>query len=253
MIHLAASCVVVAPYEPTDYMREEYKDGPALERALGHHFESKVKFAKTLPGQLSDEVAESFLILHTFRNEVYHIGVRHEAVLPSLAVFCLTVACDFVANYSPPFLGWGSNQKLPERAKKFFSGPSSFPGTIEQYRSACVMLRDEARKLPHSLAKDLADHMSAVVEDMDSAIDLIATGAPRRATRDEVIIECQAWPIAFGEEGERFAKERGWRGNRFELITWIRENYPFKTRRDPIPLWRARVEKLRMEKKLTRR
>jgi len=123
------------------YMREEFKHTAALEKALGRPFESKVKFAKVL-GTFLDEIAESISILHSLRNEVYHVGVQHEAVLPTLAIFYFKIACDFLRNYSPQGLGWGSNQRLPERAKKFFSGHSSFPG---DYRAISIGMREPWR------------------------------------------------------------------------------------------------------------
>jgi hypothetical protein len=158
------------------YKREEYKHAAALEKALGRHFESKIKFAKIL-GNVSDEIAETISILHSFRNEVYHIGMQHEAVLPTLATFYFEVACDFLRNYSPWGMSRGSNQRLPERAKKFLSGHSSFPGTTEQYQLACVSLGEAAGHVPSSVAAVFSEHMATVVEQQDICIDLTAGDA----------------------------------------------------------------------------
>jgi hypothetical protein len=98
------------------YKREEFRHPAALAKALGRNFESKVKFAKII-GTVPDEISETISILHSFRNEVYHIGLQHEAVLPTLATFYFKVACDFLQNYSPRGLSWGSNQRLPEAQK----------------------------------------------------------------------------------------------------------------------------------------
>jgi hypothetical protein len=40
-----------------------------------------------------------------------------------------STACDFLSSYDPPFISWGSYQKLPERAKKYLKGHDSFPGS----------------------------------------------------------------------------------------------------------------------------
>jgi hypothetical protein len=229
------------------YRGEEYQHAAALQRALGQHFDSKVRFAKLL-GKLSDESGESILIFHSFRNEVYHIGVQHEAVLPTVADFYFKVACDFLGNYVPPFLSWGSDQKLPERAQKFFSGHRTFPGTAEQFQKACLTLGAGAADIMSSVAEVLADHMEEVVEDQDTAIDLAATGGPNQRSRDEVIVDCQAWTLAFSEEGKKFTRENGWPGGSvFDHVKWIAQNYPLKFRRDPIPAWVERVEGLRRE------
>jgi hypothetical protein len=111
------------------YMREGYGHMSALERALGQHFVPKLKFAK-IEGKLSDETADSIAILHEFRNEVYHIGIKHEPVLPTLAVFYFRLACDFLATYEPPFLMWSLDLRLPERAKKFLPAITCFPAAL---------------------------------------------------------------------------------------------------------------------------
>lgn len=229
------------------FRRENYKDAAALDEALGRRFEPKVKFAKLL-GKLSDEIGESVSIFHTFRNEVYHIGVQHAAVLPTLATFYFSVACQFMEGYSPPFLSWGSNQKIPERARKYFSGDELFPGTTQQFQSACSSLGNAAGRTPDSVAGVLADHMSQIVEEQDAAIDLISTGGPHKTSRDGAVIDCQAWPLAFSEEGKKFGQENGWPGGSIlDFVEWIAKNFPLKFRRDPIPAWRKRVRTLRCE------
>jgi len=141
------------------YLREGYQHMAALEKALGRHFEAKAKLAKAL-GFLSDEVYESLLTFHSLRNEVYHIGVQHESVLSTLAIFYFEVACDLLGKYEPPYLSWGSSQKLPERAKKHFRGDSMFPGSLEEYRSTCVTLGQAVGHDPSEVKVVLAAHLA---------------------------------------------------------------------------------------------
>ena len=142
------------------YLREQYEDMPALERALGQHFGSKVKFAK-VEGKLSDEMAESITVLHNFRNEVYHRGIQHEPVLPTLAIFYFKVACNFLEAYDPPFLSWGSHLKLPERTKQYFTGDRMIPGSVEEFRSACERLGGSVGYEPSMVSEILANHVTA--------------------------------------------------------------------------------------------
>lgn len=217
---------------------------PELERALGQHFESKVRFAKRL-GLISQDVGESISILHSFRNEVYHIGVQHEAILPTLAILYFKIACDILGTYSPRFLGWGSNQKIPERAARFFTGSSFFPGSTEQYQAACAGLARAADYVPGTIIAVLANHMAEIVEQQDTSIDMIATGGPRPSSRDEAVVESQVWPLAFSEAGRAFTQEQGWKGGSvLDHVAWVKQHYPFQFRSDPIPSWRKRVESL---------
>jgi hypothetical protein len=107
--------------------RDEYPHAKALDKALQRSFEAKVKFAR-LGGEVDARTAQTISILHDYRNEVYHVGLQHEAILPALAAFHFDTACQFVSGYDPYGLSWGSNMRLPERAKKYFSGGNFFPG-----------------------------------------------------------------------------------------------------------------------------
>ena len=64
--------------------------------------------------------------------------------------------------------------------------------------------------------------MENIVEEQDSCIDVIATGGPNRVTRDNAVIETQTWPLAFSEEGKRFAYTNGWDGGSVaEYVEWF--------------------------------
>ncbi len=43
-------------------------------------------------------------------------------------------------------------------------------------------------------------------------------------------------------------RERGFKGNTFEFVEWLGENYPFAFKTDPIRGWESRAVSLRAEK-----
>ena len=91
--------------------------------------------------------------------------------------------------------------------------------------------------------------MAHTVEEKDSFIDYISTGAPKRQTRDQIVIDCQVWPLAFTEEGKQFAKDNGFPGgNMLVFIEWLSNNYPLKFKGDPIPAWKKRADLLYQER-----
>lgn len=85
------------------YREKPYEHAAILQDALGRNLEPKVKFAREI-GRLDGKVSESVNIFHVFRNEVFHIGVQHEAILPTITEFYFELACDFVGAYSPPWI-----------------------------------------------------------------------------------------------------------------------------------------------------
>ena len=67
-------------------------------------------------------------------------------------------------------------------------------------------------------------------------------------SRDQVVVYCQAWELAFSGEGEEYALKHGFSGSKFDLVEWLKANYPFTISKDPIPSWRQRAAGLSGEK-----
>jgi hypothetical protein len=232
------------------YVYQDYPHRAVLEEALGAQFEPKLRFAK-LTSVVSDQEAETIAILHRYRNQVYHVGIQHEAILPDIASMYFDTVCGVLQRWNPGGFWWSSNHELPERARKYFTGKSvSFPGSLEDFADACralvVACDHDAAATIHALA-DHADQVS----DADVSLDIVAQGIydNQRRSRDQAIREIQAWPLAFTDKGRKFAAARGWTGtNAIDLSDWLGREYPVRFRRDPIPSWRKRVEKLHQSK-----
>lgn len=232
------------------HLREKYPHTEALEKALGRAFEAKVKFAK-LESALSEEIAQSISTVHEYRNQVYHVGLQHEEILIELAAFHFDLACGFVGQFKPYSLYWGSSQKMPERAKQYLKDDGSMPGRIEDYQAACEALRAKCGYDPAGFIETLADHMDEIVSQQDGCLDTVAEGVYKgqQRTRDQAVIETQAWALAFNGKGKKYAAENGFPGgNMHDFIKWIEAHYPLTIRGDPIKSWEKRAETLRADK-----
>jgi hypothetical protein len=229
------------------WRQEKFQHEKALEKALGRYFDEKVKFAK-LMGRLSEEMSESIRIGHLFRNDVYHIGLQHEAVLPAVARFYFDLTCQFCADYEIRSWGYSPGQPIPKRTKKYLKDHRHFANFPKEYAAACLSLKAKSGHDNKAFVQTIADHMDAVIEEQDEYIDYIGQNAPNRESRDEVVIGCQTWPLGFSEEGKRFAAKNGFPGGHpFKLVKWLEENYPLKFRGDPIPAWRKRSQSVHAE------
>lgn len=224
--------------------KETYEHEKALEKALGRWFDEKVRFA-ALIGKLPAEVGESIRIGHQFRNDVYHVGLQHEAVLPVLAAFYFDLTCRLCADYEIRSWGYSPGQDIPQRAKKYITADKFFTNFIEEYRAGCLALLAKSGHDDKRFAATLAGHMDEVITTQDRYIGYVATSAPRGATRDEVVVSSQSWRLAFNEEGRSFARKNGFPGG--HIVEWLERNYPFKYKTDPVEAWRKRSERLRRE------
>lgn len=231
-----------------------YEDAAELEAALGRHFDAKLRFARPrLP--LSDEEAQTISICHDLRNDVYHIGLQHEAVLPAIAGLYFACAASVLERYKPAFLSYSPNMVLPERSRKFFEvkKPFGFRGR-EDFQEGCRALAAQAGFEAGPFVEALADHLAEIIEEQDGVIDIVATGGPNQTSRDEAVTQTESWHIMFDPKAAGAAKKR-LKGKRpdagksiAELQSWLLENGALRYTCDPVPGWRSREASLRREK-----
>ncbi len=227
------------------HKRDQYPNQKPLEKAMGRKFGEKVKFAR-LEGRLNPKVARSIQIMHEYRNEVYHIGLQHEEILPELAAFYLDIACEFIATYKTMGLGWGSGQTMPERAKKYFKGEGFFPGSWEDFRAGCSSIRRGNGHIPSQTVTALVDHLEQVINEQDLCINIVADGVyeGQQRTRDRAVVETQAWGLAFSEQGKALAAKQEWNGSVLGWVEWLADNHKFAVQSDPISAWRNQLTNL---------
>lgn len=228
------------------YREEPYPYEAQLRKAFLGSFSDKLAFARLEAG-LDAQASRTFNVLHEYRNDLYHAGLAHHAILPSLARFYLHTSCAFLSRYEPQGLGWGSAQRMPERAQKYFKGDKLFPGEREDFAEACQAMAAASGFDAGEIVGVLADDLDRIIEGMDICIGIVADGVyeGQQTTRDEAILGTQAWDLAFDDDGKAFAAEKGFKGNPLQFVDFLVENYPFRFRRDPIPSWQTQAKKLR--------
>ncbi|MDD5177580.1 MAG: hypothetical protein PHQ05_14275 [Sterolibacterium sp.] len=222
-------------------------DPKMVASGLGQSFEAKVKLAR-LTSMLAPAVADSIQYLHTFRNTVYHQGVRHEGILHSLATFYFQNACSVLEGFKPMWWSTGNRDRISHRAIKYLGTPKLM-NHREALHQACTRLREVGGSLGGSLVADLHTDMGKTIEHVDGQIDFLSTDAPESTTRRKALIAAQAWPFAFTEEGKKWARDNGCpSGSIRNYVNWLSANYPWQVRTDPIASWRKRHDSLRHEK-----
>lgn len=227
-------------------LEEPRHDPKVIQKGLGQNFDAKAKASSNL-GLMDSKVCESILNLHSFRNTAYHKGLRHEGILHSLAIFYFRNACDLLSRYKPSFWSSCSSDRISHRALKYL-GKIKFCDHETAFRTAYARLDEVAASMTENLVGDLAADMAKTIDEADTDISFLADEAPIKSSRDEVIIDCQAWPFAFTEEAKAFAKNNGYQGQFVgSYIEWIANNYKWPINKDPIIGWQARLQDLAKE------
>lgn len=230
------------------YHRQKYQHTKELEEALGRNFEAKLKFAK-LESLLSEEQARTVGLMHDFRNELYHVGLQHEAILPALSRFYFATACAVLAAYPVRNFFYWRGIALPERSKKYFANRGDYdPARPDDFAKACQKMEASCDHRKADTIRSLADNMEQIVAKADTDLDIIAEGVyvGQERTRDRAVIEAQTWPMSFTSVGQDYATANGfsWKSVH-DLFVWLGTNYPLRFKKDPIPGWRRRTARLR--------
>ncbi|OAI75663.1 hypothetical protein RSP799_23080 [Ralstonia solanacearum] len=228
-------------------------DGPRYDpklvaAALGSHFDTKVKLARTT-GLITDKLAESLQYLHGFRNTAYHRGARHEGILHALALFYARLTCQALGQYEPLYFMSSSTDHLPHRAGKYLGALRS-ASPRDAFNLAWQRLDIVAANQGDTLVVDPCADMEKTIDAVDDQITFLATNsAPAGIARGQVILDCQLWPFAYSEQGEAFAAANGGPTPLTPgYVDWIERHYRWPQRADPIPSWRRRAASLAVEK-----
>lgn len=222
-------------------------DPKAVAAALGRNFDSKVKLAQ-ISGMLSTELSETILYLHSFRNTAYHRGLRHEGILHSLTLFYFQSACAVLTSYLPMVWVSSGRDKIPHRAMKYLGKLNFFDGK-EAFQSAWERLNQVAESMGNTLISDLHSDMEKTIETTNGDIQFLVDDSPDKEDRNTVIINCQAWPFSFSDDGKEYAAKNNCPNlSVMDFVEWIALNYPWAIKTDPIPSWQKRLGLLKDEK-----
>ncbi|MFA1677421.1 hypothetical protein ACDY97_33225 [Rhizobium mongolense] len=230
------------------HLEEKYPHKKELQEAMGRVFAAKLRFAK-IEGIVTEEQARTIALMHDFRNELYHVGLQHETILPALVKFYFVTACGILGAYPIRGFGYWHGVQLPERSKKYFTSRDKYsPAEIGDFPRACRTMAALCDHKKGDIIRTFANHLDHIISENDTYLDIIAAGVydGQQQTRDEAIIGCQTWPLSFSTEGREFAKANGFRGRSMpEFLEWLGTNYPLRFKKDPIPGWRNQAARLR--------
>jgi len=156
---------------------------PKMRReATGDHFDPKLALMRHV-GAITEDERRFVAIAHAYRNELYHVGLRHEDVLRPIAQHYFQLACAFLPKMGPGSIGWGPDFRLSDRVSKYVpdgGGPGSM--AFHHREPIAVALLDALPRsevtLGASLKTDLMDRIGRI----DKHFNYISRGLDGKAT-----------------------------------------------------------------------
>lgn len=154
-------------------------------KALGQRFNEKVKFCKLVNGISQDE-ADAIMILHQYRNELYHSGVIHDAIAWDLACYYHSIATALFSkliSYAHYMLG----EELSEAVKKHIGKDTWFFDYAKVVSSLDAARPARKQKLAFVLASSAVSHVESVIE----SLDYVVRNDPRKHNEEYIIRNVQ--------------------------------------------------------------
>jgi hypothetical protein len=158
---------------------------------LGHAFGEKIKFLEQMAA-LSGGERHFISELHTHRNTLYHVGLRHDDIIRPLAVAYFRLACALLPRLDNKSLGWPKDLVITSSLHRYFPDAAKgrrFPG-YDPAQVATQLLGRTPTDVP-ALPIALAAHSGALVDQMESKFCQIQYGLCKKDTADETFRQLQ--------------------------------------------------------------
>src|SRR5688572_10913215 len=141
--------------------------------ALGQYFDEKVKFVKGLKELNADE-ADFISNAHSYRNELYHAGIRQDPIISPLAWHYHELACDLFGRFpliSYPFASTIRNSEVT--ARYFPIEEYDYPVTPERVAETARALAKTKPPLESNFVMLLSQYLSGRLDDLENSLDFL--------------------------------------------------------------------------------
>jgi hypothetical protein len=163
--------------------------------ARGQSFDDKLKVMELLGAMSADERAFA-RICHTYRNQLYHVGLRHEAIMQALARAYFLLACELFMRLQPRGMSFGKRDRESAIGKRIFGEKGM--GGFDAIRQIGPDLAGACPSDP-DLKTTLTREADRILDEMVEWLDFLVEGQrPHVTTKQKELREAQMWHD-FGE------------------------------------------------------
>jgi hypothetical protein len=239
-LHTTCETAVRLDYEPGGALPPKY-DAKERAAATGQKFDPKVTFCQRL-SLLSPAEAGSVRVMHGYRNELYHAGLRYDPIILTLASEYFGLAADII-----PRMRVVATLLVPaesDRVRKYFSGDIWDAEPVERIREASKKLRNARPPLTAPVAVPLSDFAVQLVTEVQDDLEFLASDNPHRWNDKRVLFEIQLHHYAFqAKDGPRLTTAALPSGvSVFDRLEDLRRNWTPQHTSSPVARWLARAQ-----------
>lgn len=215
-------------------------DVKARQDAEGQRFDRKVAFCRAI-GMLSEREARSILIIHSYRNELYHTGIKYDPIILPLAWQYFEFAAGLIREMR--VMAWHLVDAVSPRVLKYVPADAWAAwgdGFLEGIADSLVKARPG---LSSSVAAQLSAFAAELVDEVDRDLEFLASDNFESWGKQKMLQHVQFQHYAFEGDG-RSVLDLPTVRSVSELqarLDSIRENWTPRYRQSPTAGWRRRA------------
>ena len=205
---------------------------------LGRHFVPKLSFCREELQRLDNDDFDAIRVAHEFRNELYHVGRRHDDIVYAVAWHYHDLACRLLGALPLETYYWQTDDTLSDVVIRHATRE---PWTLEKpFEVAGVSIAAMKPADRPELARVLAESLLVRLEVVENHFGWIVRGDEAAAFADAEFDE-----FAYGDSSPVLDRLRNATvEEREQILRELRANWQPTYTRNPLPAWRRRCETL---------
>lgn len=219
-------------------------------RVLGRFFDQKISF---LRGEqlLAEEEREFILIAHEHRNKAYHIGLRDDSIIWSLAWHYHKLGCDLFGRLQPRWMGSTSSDPYTARVKFHLRniGSRGALALFPDFQKLAESLSGVRPPTDRSLGVVLSEALLDELEELESQVEFLVTDNPTKMKKPEIVRHVQWYADLQAEldKTELFPSDQSYQKEVRRIRKLMDSTWKPKYEHLPIDSWRRRARELARE------
>lgn len=218
-------------------------------KVLGQSFKEKTKFCKN-ENLMSEEEQIFINICHKHRNVLYHVGIKYNDILHSLAILYHQLGCEIFKRLKPDgFILPFPKKKYSEAVEKHLNpskdGFDIFKAIDDAYESLSEERPDMLILFPQVLSKSAI----SALENLENGLTFLVEDNPSNLNEEQIIFHVQLWDYLEDKDtvGEATRMSGIEYNDFFRAMKYLEQNWSAPIGNNPIPKWKTRAENLKTE------
>ena len=178
-------------------------------KARGVFLDGKLKVLEAM-GDISGNERAFIAIAHHYRNELYHVGLKHDGIIRSMTGCYFELCCDLFERLKPGWSSVSSTDSFSEILDRYLPEESAHGAfSIVESEVFTKKLREQFPTAVDSLQETLAENARQTVEKLKGSLDFVVHENPGSQDFGTVLRNIQ-WHFDFTRALEREGVEGTW-------------------------------------------